>query len=91
MEGQNEQNMPMYLPITSWVISDNRITSTEKLMLVLMNRYQIYRANYKEFWDILGIPPGSARRNLRHLEQVGYIETVKNDGRGKIYRMVGGW
>ena len=95
-EGQNyqeqiEAHYPRYMAITNEVLCDARLKASEKILLMVINLYREYRPNYDEIWWFTGVGQKTAQRHLRNLEGLGYIQTVKNDGRGKTYRIARGW
>lgn len=94
--GQNYQSIieahfPAYVAIPSAILCDARLKASEKILLALINLYGDYRPDYGGIQAIAGIGQKTAQGNLRHLDDLGYIHVVKNDGRGKTYRIGRGW
>lgn len=94
--GQNyqseiEAHYPEYVAMPSAVLCDARLKASEKVLLALVNLYGDYRPDYDEIWWVTGAGQKTAQRNLRHLDDLGYIYVVRNNGRGKTYRIARGW
>lgn len=92
-ETQNkiEELYPLFVAMPSWLFCDGRLKASEKMLLVLMHLYNAYRPNYDEIEWIIGIGQKTTQQSLKKLEQLGFIETIKNDGRGKTYRLARSW
>ena len=91
IQNKIEEYYPLFVAMPSWLFCDARLKAAEKMLLVLVHVYKAYRPNYDEIEWIIGITKRTAQQSLRGLEQLGFIETVKNDGRGKTYRLTRSW
>lgn len=88
-ETQNriEELYPSHVAMPSWLFCDGRLKASEKMLVMIVGLYGKYRPNYDEIEWVIGIGQKTTQQSLRKLEQLGFIETIKNDGRGKTYRL----
>lgn len=91
IQNKIEEHYPLFVAMPSWIFCNARLKAAEKMLLVLVHVHKTYRPNYDEIEWIIGISQKTTQQSLKRLEQLGFIEMVKNDGRGKIYRLTRSW
>lgn len=82
---------PSHVAMPAWLFCDGRLKASEKMLVMIVGLYGKYRPNYDEIEWIIGIGQKTTQQSLRKLEQLGFIEMIKNDGRGKTYRLARGF
>ena len=86
-----EKLYPSHVAMPSWLFCDGRLKASEKMLVMIVGLYGRYRPNYDEIEWLIGISQKTTQQTLRKLEKLGFVKTIKNDGRGKIYCLARGF
>lgn len=77
-----------YVVLTQDILCNKELAPSDKLVLARMSGFEIFFESPEATAELLGISADKVRKAKQKLEKLGYIETVQNSGRGKVWRVV---
>lgn len=82
----DQNNDAKYVILTQDILTDDRINSTEKLILARITGFKVFFEASSETAKFMHVSELAVQRAKRKLERLGYISVVENTGRGKKYQ-----
>lgn len=76
-----------FLVLDQATLAQKELTDTDKIVYARINTFDVYDENAKDCAEFLGKTERVVQDSKRKLERLGFIECIKNTGRGKTYRV----
>ena len=84
-EAENVGISKGYIVIPRWLLCDKNLNSNEKLVYARITGFEVYYESSNHCAEFMGLSPRVVQETKCSLEKKGYIQCVKNNGRGKSY------
>ena len=84
-EGKKVGIRKSYLVLPQWLLCDKNLNSNEKLVYARISGFEVYYESSAHCSEFMGLSARVIQETKCSLEKKGYIQCIKNDGRGKSY------
>lgn len=84
-EGKKVGIRKSYLVLPQWLLCDKNLNSNEKLVYARITGFEVYYESSAHCSEFMGLSARVIQETKCSLEKKGYIQCIKNDGRGKSY------
>ncbi len=85
-ENENQRPNSRFIVVSSAILTDNRLTPTEKLVYARACAFEEFFESTETTAEFVGKSAKTVADAKRKLEKYGYLECIRNTGRGKTYR-----
>lgn len=90
-DNQNYGEPIRYVVITQSILGDARLNANDKIVLAHIAGFEEFFASNQATGEFLGLSERQVERSKQKLQRLGFIEVIKDTGRGRIYRGTFSW